>query len=65
MQDQRNALADVITYLNLRASLSRHADRTTRAMLLEYRGQTLDVAYRLDVPVNELVVVEVKAVERL
>ncbi len=34
-------------------------------MPLTYRGQTLDIGYRLDLLVEEKVVVEVKAIERL
>lgn len=36
-----------------------------KPMPLAYKGRTLDVGYRLDLLVDGLVVVEVKAVERL
>jgi GxxExxY protein len=36
-----------------------------KPMPLTYRGQTLDIGYRLDLLVEEKVVVEVKAIERL
>src|SRR5438105_6468729 len=36
-----------------------------RLMPLVYRGQTMDIGYRLDLLVEDSVVVEVKAVERL
>jgi GxxExxY protein len=36
-----------------------------KLMPLVYRGQTLDLGYRLDLLVEELVVVEVKAIQRL
>jgi len=36
-----------------------------RLMPLVYRGQTMDIGYRLDLLVEDAVVVEVKAVERL
>jgi GxxExxY protein len=36
-----------------------------KAIPLAYRGQTLDCGYRLDLFVNGLVIVEVKAIERL
>ena len=35
------------------------------ALPITYEGETLDVGYRLDLLVNDLVVVEVKAVEAL
>jgi GxxExxY protein len=41
-----------------------HVDRQ-RSMPLVYRGRRLDVGYRLDLLVEDSVIVEVKAVERI
>jgi GxxExxY protein len=41
-----------------------HVVERQKAMTLTYRGQTMDCGYRLDLLVEGLVVVEVKAVER-
>jgi GxxExxY protein len=35
-----------------------------RALPLVYRGQTIDCGYRIDLPIERLVVVEVKSIER-
>ena len=47
-----------------RAEAAKHLERQ-KALPLVYRGRTLDCGYRIDLLVEGLVVVEIKAVERV
>ena len=54
-----------LTCLQFELSAQRLRFVTQRAVPIKYKGITLDTAYRVDLFVEDVVVVEVKSVERL